>query len=368
MRIVGLMSGTSLDGVDAALIDTDGERILSYGRRLTLPYPVSLRADLRSLIDQVQDQTPPPFNLPAIEHALTLAHAEAVRLLSESAELIGFHGQTILHDPANRRTWQIGNAALLARLTGIPVACDFRLADVAAGGQGAPLAPIFHAALAARLPRPLLVVNIGGVANLTWIGPDDALLACDTGPGNALLDDFVVRRTGQAMDRDGALALAGTPDETVLARLLADAFFAMPAPKSLDRQHFAHALAHVANLSNHDGAATLAAFTARAIAACPLPAQPARVLVTGGGRHNPAIMAALAAALPAPIAPVEAVGWDGDALEAQCFGFLAARVAGRLPLSFPGTTGVAYPMPGGRIVSDAPPALPSPSLWRRGSG
>ena len=364
MRVVGLMSGTSLDGVDAALIETDGQHVGEMGRALTLPYTDTLRSDILTLIhEQSVHRAPGPARgaLPAtlvesVETALTQAHVEAVRALGERADLIGFHGQTILHDPLHRITRQIGDAAMLAARTGVPVACDFRLADVAAGGQGAPLVPIFHRALALRLDCPLLVVNIGGVANLTWIGEaageDEAdLLACDTGPGNALLDDFVRQRTGAPMDRDGALALAGVPDEAILARLLADQFFRRPAPKSLDRQHFSHALEQVTHLSTEDGAATLAAFTARAIAATPLPGLPKRVLVCGGGRHNPAIMRALATALPAPVAPVEAVGWNGDALEAQCFGFLAARVARGLPLSFPGTTGVPQPMRGGRIVT-----------------
>ncbi len=348
MRVVGLMSGTSLDGVDAALIETDGERVLARGKALTLPFADTLRGSLRALVAAGGEA--PAGLLADVTASLTWHHVEAVRALGEPAELIGFHGQTVLHDPAHRRTVQIGDAALLARETGLPVACDFRLADVAAGGQGAPLAPAIHAALARGLERPLLVVNIGGVANLTWIGADDTLLACDTGPGNALLDDFIHARTGAAMDQDGALAMRGVADETVLHALMADPYFEKPAPKSLDRQHFAHALKAVAHLSTQDGAATLATFTARAVAATLLPGTPRRVLVCGGGRHNPAIMHALAGAMHTQVDPVEAVGWDGDALEAQCFGLLAAKVAHGLPLSFPGTTGVPRPMPGGRIV------------------
>ncbi len=348
MQVIGLMSGTSLDGVDAAVIETDGVAVQGFGPALTLPYAPDLRARLRRLIDLGE-----AADAGAVADAaarLTRVHADAVEALGVAAALIGFHGQTILHAPARRLTWQIGDAALLARLTGTPVACDFRLADVAAGGQGAPLVPVFHAALAAGLDRPLLVVNIGGVANVTFIGADGALLACDTGPGNALLDDWMAARTGQAMDAGGRMAASGTPDAAVLRVLLADAFFAAPAPKSLDRQHFAATLGRIAHLSTADGAATLAAFTARAIAALALPAAPLRVLVAGGGRHNAAIMAALSAAMPVPVAAVESVGWDGDALEAQCFGYLAARVRLGLPLSFPGTTGVGQPMTGGRIV------------------
>ncbi len=359
MRVVGLMSGTSLDGVDAALIETDGERVTGFGRSLTLPYSDTLRSDLTALIGEIGSSADEPSagagRLHGSALVLTERHVDAVRMLGEPCELIGFHGQTVLHAPERRRTVQIGDPALLARSLGVPVACDFRLADMAGGGQGAPLVPVFHAALAAGLDRPLLVVNIGGVANLTWVGAgapaeQAELLACDTGPGNALLDDFVRARTGRAMDADGALALAGRPHEATLRTLLADPFFARPAPKSLDRQHFAAALDVVAKLSTEDGAATLAAFTARAIAGTRLPGVPKRVLVCGGGRHNPAIMQALRAWMPVAVDPVESVGWDGDALEAQCFAFLAARVARGLPLSFPGTTGVPYPMPGGRIV------------------
>jgi anhydro-N-acetylmuramic acid kinase len=214
------------------------------------------------------------------------------------------------------------------------------------------LAPLYHAALAAGLEieKPLLVVNIGGVANLTWIGEGLAeILACDTGPGNALLDDFMFLRTGTPVDLHGRMAQRGRPHRALLETWLRDPFFALPAPKSLDRQHFAQALGALGHLTTEDGAATLAAFTAQAIARTTLPAPPRRVLVTGGGRKNPAIMAALAAAMGVAVEPVEAAGWDGDALEAQCFGFLAVRVLRGLPLSLPGTTGVPAPMPGGRI-------------------
>jgi len=284
---------------------------------------------------------------------LTERHAEAVRALGAKADIVGFHGQTILHRPAERRTWQIGDGAALARAVGVPVAYDFRSADVAAGGEGAPFAPVFHAALAGPLEKPLAVLNIGGVANVTWIGADGALLACDTGPGNGPLDDWVRRHTGAAFDRDGALAAAGRADAAVLARLLAHPYFARPMPKSLDRLDFSAALAAsgLASLAAADGAATLAAFTAEAVARAPLPGRPLRVLVCGGGRKNPAIMAALRARLGVPVDPVEQVGWDGDALEAQCFGFLAVRVRRGLPLSFPGATGVPRPLAGGRIAS-----------------
>jgi anhydro-N-acetylmuramic acid kinase len=348
LHVIGLMSGTSLDGVDAAWIDTDGDTVHAFGPSLTLPYTDGLRRDLRATLDRAPSLNAADPLLLDVQARLTQAHVEAVAALGARAELIGFHGQTILHDPAKRRTWQIGDAAALAHASGVPVAHDFRSADVAAGGQGAPFAPVFHAALAAALPKPVAVLNIGGVANLTRI--EGALTACDTGPGCALLDDFVNARTGHAMDADGALAAAGTPDESILRTLLADPYFARQAPKSLDRLHFARALQAVAHLSTEDGAATLAEFTARAVAASPLARGARTLLVTGGGRHNPAIMRALAACLPMRVAPVEAEGWDGDAIEAQCFAYLAVRVIRGLPLSFPGTTGVPAPQTGGRLV------------------
>ncbi len=357
LRAIGLMSGTSLDGVDAALIETDGERVFAIGRTLTVPFEPELRADLRRLLDRAPGLSGDDPGVRSLSARVTARHVEAVAALGETADLIGFHGQTILHRPLERRTWQIGDAGALARATGLPVAWDFRSADVAAGGEGAPLAPAFHAALAAALPRPLAVLNLGGVGNATWIGPDGpdgngTLLACDTGPGNGPLDDWAAAHTSDAIDRDGTLSASGTVDGGVLERLLADPYFARPAPKSLDRLDFARSLAGsgLAALSPADGAATLVAFTARSVALARWPAPPRRWLVTGGGRRNPSVMAALRACLDAPVDPVEAVGWDGDALEAQCFGFLAARVLAGLPLSYPGTTGVGAPAAGGRLA------------------
>jgi anhydro-N-acetylmuramic acid kinase len=353
LRAIGLMSGTSLDGVDAAWLETDGERLGGLGPALTLPYDDRLRADLRRLLDLAPGLSEGDPFLADVTARLTARHAEAVAAIGEPADIVGFHGQTILHQPAARRTWQIGDAAALARAVGVRVAFDFRSADVAAGGEGAPFAPIFHAALAAGLEKPLAVLNVGGVANITWLGADGALLACDTGPGNGPLDDWTRQHTGAAFDRDGALAAAGHADAAVLARLLAHPYFPRPMPKSLDRLDFSQALAAsgLSALSAADGAATLVAFTAESVARAPLPGRPRRVLVCGGGRRNPAIMAALRARLAAPVEPVEAVGWDGDGLEARCFALLAVRVLGGLPLSFPGTTGVPRAMPGGRIAA-----------------
>ncbi len=351
---LGLMSGTSLDGLDAALIRSDGRGRVAAGPRLTRAYDAAFRGRLRGVLGE----TGP---VDAVERELTLKHAAAVRELLAEAEIapaevrvVGFHGHTLWHAPEAGRTRQIGDGALLAAETGIDVVCDFRARDMAEGGQGAPLAPLYHAALAAALPKPLAVLNLGGVGNLTWIGEQvasgpgaDRILAFDTGPGNALIDDWAARHSGRPVDLDGALARAGRVAEDALAALLDHPYFALPPPKSLDRGAFDPA--PVADLTAADGAATLTAFTAAAVArACDhLPAAPARWLVTGGGRHNPALMAALATRLTAPVAAVEAVGWDGDALEAQAFAYLGLRALDGLPLSLPGTTGVARPVTGG---------------------
>ncbi|WP_149538615.1 anhydro-N-acetylmuramic acid kinase [Siccirubricoccus phaeus] len=377
LRTIGLMSGTSLDGVDAAWIETDGETIGRVGPSLTLPYAPALRRDLRRLLDLAAGLDPEDAFLADCVARLTDRHAEAVERLRDQAwqqmreetELLGFHGQTILHRPPPARaggnaaggearvpgrTWQVGDALALAQRTGLSVAYDFRSADVAAGGQGAPLVPVVHAALARSLPKPLAVLNLGGVGNVTFIGAAGELLAFDTGPANGPLDDWARKSTGSDYDKDGNLALAGQADGAVLGRLMGHPYLAAPPPKSLDRLDFDRALkeAGAGELSPQDGAATLVAFSAVCVAAAArhFPAAPLHWLVCGGGRRNPAMMRALAAALEAPVRPVEVAGWNGDALEAQAFGVLAARVARRLPLTFPGTTGAPYPLSGGRLL------------------
>jgi anhydro-N-acetylmuramic acid kinase len=351
MRVVGLMSGTSLDGIDAAYVETDGIDHVRPGPAVTLPYPPAFRARLKSVLGGAGDAA----TVAAVEAELTERHAEAVAALGvDRLDLIGFHGHTILHRPEEHRTWQIGDGRRLAALTGVPVASDFRSADVAAGGEGAPLVPVYHRALTAGLDRPLAVLNIGGVANVTWIGAgEDEILAFDTGPGNAPIDDWAQRHTHEPIDRDGALAAAGQVDQDFLARFLADPFFSRKAPKSLDRDHFAAWTPD--HLGAADGAATLTACTAAAIgrAAQHFPTPVRRWLVTGGGRRNPVLMAELARILAAPVEPVDGLGWDGDALEAQAFAYLAVRSTKGLPLSFPGTTGVGAPQIGGRL-SPAP--------------
>jgi anhydro-N-acetylmuramic acid kinase len=355
LRALGLMSGTSLDGIDAALIETDGERVTAMGAWLTQPYEPPFREAIRAVLGGQGD-------IPPLERALTEAHGAAVKqllgtagLAASEVDVIGFHGHTILHWPRARRpagvpgraTWQIGDGALLARLTGIDVVNDMRTADVEAGGEGAPLAPVFHRALGHGLGRPLAVLNVGGISNVTWIGVDDQLVAFDTGPGNALLDDWALRHTGRPVDLDGRMASAGRVDQAILQALLADPWFDLPPPKSLDRLDFG--LDALAALTAEDGAATLAAFTAQAVALAlaHMPAAPQGWLVTGGGRRNPALMAALREALKVAVRPVEEVGWNGDALEAQAFAYLAVRSLAGLPLSYTGTTGVPRPTSGG---------------------
>lgn len=347
LTAIGLMSGTSADGVDAALIETDGVMIRSTGAALTVPYPAALR---RALLDLMQDPERAAVDT-TLEPAVTEANAGAVRALLYRARLaavdvVGMHGQTVLHRPAERFTRQLGDGAALHAALGIPVVSRFRHADVASGGQGAPLAPLFHRALAGDMTGPVAVLNLGGVGNVTFMS-GDVLLAFDTGPGNALLDDWIGRHTGAALDQGGRIAQSGTVNAAALDALLDHPFFDRPPPKSLDRNAFA--LTAVERLSLEDGAATLTAFTAASVARARahVPAAPQRWLVCGGGRHNASIIAALRTALSVPVDPVEAVGWDGDALEAQAFGFLAVRSLHGLPLSLPGTTGVPRPMPGG---------------------
>jgi anhydro-N-acetylmuramic acid kinase len=342
------MSGTSLDGIDVAAIESDGEAQVATGPALTIPYPADFRERLRAVLGGVGD-------VAEVEQELTRLHAAAIVEFRERhpqtrIELIGFHGHTILHAPERRRTWQIGDGTLLARLTGCDVVADFRSADVAAGGEGAPLAPLYHAALATALEKPLAVLNLGGVGNVTWIGESAAdILAFDTGPGNAMLDDWVRRHTGRPADFGGALALSGTVSAAYVANFFQAPYFARRPPKSLDRDAFAAFVPD--DLGAADGAATLTEMTAATVAAArahfPRPAH--EVLVCGGGRHNPALMAALSRLLAVPVRPVEAVGWDGGALEAQAFAYLAIRSRRGLPLSLPTTTGAPRPMRGGRL-------------------
>ena len=361
-RAIGLMSGTSLDGIDIAFLETDGEAQVRPGPFATRPYSDAERRLLRAALADARgltDATQRPGILPQAEAFLTRAHGEAVQgfcrehgLDLASVDLIGFHGQTVLHQPGNRLTVQIGDGQELADALGRPVAFDFRTADVMAGGQGAPLVPVYHRALAAgaALTGTVGFLNIGGVANATILSGAAEPLACDTGPGNALIDDFMFARTGAPFDANGALAAQGQPDEALLARWLAHPFFDQAPPKSLDRNAFN--VSGLDQLSDADGAATLTAFTARATG-CLLrhvPERPTLWIACGGGVYNKTLLLMLENELGAEIRVSDEFGWNASALEAQAFAYLGVRAAKGLALTFPGTTGVHAPMSGGRVV------------------
>ena len=346
-KVIGLTSGTSMDGIDAAFLKTDGLGYFEAGKAITVPYTDDFRKKLSEVVfSGVVSKT--------IEELITVLHAEVINQLlaktnstSNEIDLIGFPGHTIYHNPAKRETLQIGDGKLLAKLAGVDVVCDFRSNDVKHGGQGAPLVPLFHQAVASKLSKPLAILNLGGVANVTWLGHQDKLIAFDTGPGNALLDDFMAFRLGKKQDTGGKLALTGNVNQSSLSKFLSHSYFLEKAPKSLDRNEFD--LTPISKLSIADGAATLCAFTAEAVAKSVvlLPEPPKLWLVTGGGRYNLAVMRELTSRLGTEVKPVEDVGWDGDAIEAQAFGYLALRSVKGLPLSLPSTTGVPSPTSGG---------------------
>lgn len=362
LRAIGLMSGTSLDGVDVALVETDGERALKLGPTGYRPYSESERELLRgALADAVtiERRTDRPGRLREAEDLVTAAHGEAVEaflaehgIAAESVHVVGFHGQTVLHRPERELTVQLGDGAALAKRLGIKVVHDFRAADVAEGGQGAPLVPVFHRALAhaSGLKPPLAILNVGGVANVTFIDGGNQLLAFDTGPGNALIDDWMRERAGKAFDENGETAAKGKPDEALLAWLLVHPYFPKEPPKSLDRNWFSHRM--VAHLSSEDGAATLVAFTAREVARARTFAadEPKRWIVAGGGSKNPELMRLLRHELKAEVVSAEEVGWSPEFLEAQAFAYMAVRSLQGLPLTFPTTTGVCEAMTGGVVA------------------
>jgi len=352
---IGLMSGTSMDGIDAALIDTDGENIVVPRGFLSIGYEPEFVARLREAAAHALERRAPGPDpmIDAVAAELTGLHAIAVhRLLAatgtdrDTVQMIGFHGHTVAHRPDRRWTWQIGDGALLQAATRIPVVFDFRSADVAAGGEGAPLAPGYHRARSADLGRPLGVLNLGGVGNLTWFA-GDRWGSFDTGPANALIDDWIAQHSNRRYDKDGATAAGGSVHDSVLTAMLDLPWFDLAPPKSLDRADFSGQPAR--GLSLADGAATLTAFTAETIRLALGHVPPlARLLVTGGGRHNPALMREIEARTGVPTEPVEAVDWNGDALEAEAFAWLAVRSAAGKAISWPETTGVPIAMTGGR--------------------
>lgn len=358
------MSGTSLDGIDVALVKTDGEDEVHRGPARTYAYEPDQRAMLREAIAeaaQLTDRRARPGSLAAIERSLSEWHAQAVRsfcgdtgITTGEIDVIGFHGQTAIHRPETGLTVQLSDAALLARRTGRPVVHDMRAADVAAGGEGAPLAPVYHRALAAKLAeRPVAFVNIGGVANMTWIGAGDDIAAFDTGPGNALIDDWCERHLGEPFDRDGALAAKGVLDAKAFMTLALHPYFEKPIPKSLDRNAFD--VSCLDGLSPADGAATLVHFTATSIAraAGRFAERPKLYVICGGGRKNPSLMKeirGLFEPLGERVMSAEEAGFDGDAMEAEAWAYLAVRSLRGLPLTYPTTTGVRGAMTGGVLV------------------
>ncbi|MFC3693804.1 anhydro-N-acetylmuramic acid kinase [Chenggangzhangella methanolivorans] len=362
MRAIGLMSGTSFDGVDVALVETDGERITSFGPTGYRPYHAAERAVLARALGEavgMTDRDARPGAVAEAEEIVTGAHAAAVNAFAADnaidlagVDVVGFHGQTVLHRPEDRLTVQIGDGAALARTLGRPVVYDFRAADVAAGGQGAPLAPTIHPVLVGGLglPRPLAVLNLGGVGNVTFIGEDGELIAFDTGPANALMDDRLSRETGQAFDEDGRIAATGRPDDAALGALMAHPYFSRRPPKSLDRNAFDATVTDALPLA--DALATLAAFTAASVAAAAahLPAKPALWIVAGGGARNPTLLTMLRERLGAKVKTADEIGLAADAIEAQAFAVLAVRSLRGLPLTYPGTTGAPRPMTGGVLA------------------
>ncbi|MEM6621850.1 MAG: anhydro-N-acetylmuramic acid kinase [Pseudomonadota bacterium] len=371
---MGLMSGTSLDGIDAALLRTDGETIAAFGPASFAAYRPGDLAFVEWVHREWQRYRPPQSEELRIElgeaegDVVHLHAASVVRTLVAPAHgaspplpaVIGFHGQTVAHDPAAGWTWQLGDGLALARVLNRAVVWDFRTADMEAGGQGAPLASFYHFALAKHTgaTEPLVFLNIGGVANVTWVDPskdlpeeEGALLAFDTGPGNALINDWMQRKTGDPLDHDGQAAAKGDVDWMALHSNFGRSYLQRKPPKSLDRNDFHGAMNTIEELSTNDGAATLTALTAECVgeAMQHMPSPPSRWLVCGGGRRNPTMMRMLTDRLAARVDPVEAVGLDGDMLEAQAFAYLAVRVLRGLPTSAPSTTGCSQPVCGGRI-------------------
>lgn len=357
MLAIGLMSGTSRDGIDAALIETDGRDHVRALGFLSLPYEESVR-DMLEQACSVALTLAEPVAHEAIDlaaRAVTDLHIDAVKRLldragrdAEEIGAVGFHGHTVAHRPERGWTWQIGDGAGLARTVGIATVDDLRGADVAAGGQGAPILPVYHRALAAGLPKPVAILNLGGVANITLVGEaEEELIAFDTGMASAMIDDWVRATAGLPFDESGALAAAGTVDDRVLRQLLGHAYFRQPPPKSLERAAFT--LAPLEGLSPEDGAATLTAFSASAVglAMNRLPARPGQIHVAGGGRHNATLMEMIAAATGAEVAAIDTLGWNGDAIEAQGVAYMAVRSLSGLPITFPGTTGAPRPLTGG---------------------
>ncbi|MEI8321084.1 MAG: anhydro-N-acetylmuramic acid kinase [Alphaproteobacteria bacterium] len=352
--VVGMMSGTSLDGIDVAAIKTDGLSVFEIGPAKLYPYDIEFVEEIRRILGS-HEETP---YIKELEKKLTVLHAEAYENFLKTfnipraeIKLIGFHGHTILHESPKKfpkgRTWQLGDGALLSEMTKTPVVWDMRQNDVQHGGEGAPLVPVYHQALLRNFQKPVAVLNVGGVANITWISDDD-LVAFDTGPGNALINDWVWKKLQIPYDVGGAIAAKGKCDQKVLEHFGRNPYFAIKPPKSLDRNEFS--LEVVEHLSVEDGAATLTEMTVLGVfkALQFLPETPKVWYISGGGRHNKTLCQRLEHYLkPACVDSIDILNTDGDFVEAQAFAFLAMRSVKGLPLSFPHTTGVAVPLAGG---------------------
>ncbi len=345
---IGMMSGTSLDGIDIALVTTDGKDFTLLRECRTIPYETEERQHIRAALGQTteNDLTRRASNI------ITNTHIEAIKKFNRKADIIGFHGQTIHHDPTQKVSWQIGDPQKIATTTGIDVIGDMRQADIKAGGQGAPLLPLCHRAFAADIKKPIAIINMGGVGNITYLGPKrHDILAFDTGPANALMDDLLVQKTGNTYDLDGQIAAKGTPNYDLLNQWMEHSYFKKTPPKSLDRDEWD--VTAIYDLSLEDGMATLAEFTILSAlqGLSLLPKKPKALYVAGGGRHNKFIMKRLSAAAFCSVKPVEALGWNGDALEAQGFAYLAVRSLYGLALTIPETTGIDKPATGGTLYS-----------------
>lgn len=369
LRAIGLMSGTSMDGIDVAGIVTDGDSVVERGPSHFVPYEADFSRRIESSLKTAQEivrREDRPGELAELEIEITRRHAAAVADFLASAppewrrvDVVGFHGQTVLHRPALGVTVQLGDGVLLARKLGLPVVFDMRANDMVHGGQGAPLVPAYHAALARSLPYagsdrfPIVFVNIGGISNVTYVPREGDPVAFDTGPGNALLDQFMVREGGVPYDAGGMIGSEGSVVRAVLDRYLDNPFFARGGPKSLDRNDFTLDFAEGLELA--DGARTLAAVSAWGIflAARHLPLSPRTWIVCGGGRRNRNIvedLRELVAGEGAKLLLAEEAGLDGDATEAEAWAYLAVRSLRGLPLTFPTTTGCREPATGGVIA------------------
>ncbi len=370
LRAIGLMSGTSMDGIDVAMITSDGEGHVEAGPSAEFPYGSEVRAQIGQGLEDAKaiglDRMARPGGLAALEQFLTGLHVDAVaafldayKIRPDDVDLIGFHGQTVLHRPDDALSVQLGDGAMLARKTGIDVVYDMRAQDMVQGGQGAPLVPVYHRALVASLPdnliqkMPVVFVNIGGISNITFVPRSGDLVAFDTGPGNALIDQWVQAKAGLAYDEGGKIAQKGSVEARVLEPYLSSPYFSKTLPKSLDRGDFPPLAG--ADISVADGARTLARLTAQSIikASCLLPEVPKLWIICGGGRKNPVVMGdlrALAETSGGVVVTSEEAGFNGDAMEAEAFAYLAIRSIKGLPLTFPGTTGCKSPVTGGLLV------------------